>query len=88
MKADIHPAYRQIKVKCSCGHEFLTGSALQEDSLSIEVCSSCHPYYTGKQKVIDTAGMVDSYNRRFGKLGQKKPVEAAPQKDAVKKDKK
>ena len=75
MKADIHPAYSQIKVKCSCGHEFSTGSSLQSESLNIEVCSNCHPYYTGKQKVIDTAGMVDSFHRRFSKLGQKKPVE-------------
>lgn len=75
MKADIHPAYHHITVKCSCGYEFVTGSSLQEDSLNIEVCSNCHPYYTGKQKVIDTAGMVDSFNRRFGKLGQKKPVQ-------------
>lgn len=78
MKADIHPAYRQIKVKCSCGYEFEVGSSLHEDSLNIEVCSHCHPYYTGKHKVIDTAGMVDSYNRRFANLGQKKPVVDAP----------
>ncbi len=76
MKADIHPDYHRITVKCSCGHEFETGSALDSDTLSIEVCSNCHPYYTGKQKVIDTAGMVDSFHRRFSKLGQAKPVEA------------
>lgn len=67
MKADIHPQYHPITVKCSCGYEFVTGSALPEESLSIEVCSSCHPFYTGKQKIIDTAGRVDSFNRRFGK---------------------
>lgn len=77
MKADIHPDYHKITVKCSCGHEFETGSALDSDSLNIEVCSNCHPYYTGKQKVIDTAGMVDSFHRRFSKMGQAKPVAAA-----------
>lgn len=76
MKADIHPEYRTIKVKCSCGHEFETGSSLHEDSLTIEVCSNCHPFYTGKQKIIDTAGRVDSFNRKFGNLGQKKPIVA------------
>lgn len=70
MKADIHPQYHTITVKCSCGHEFATGSSLEEDTLTIEVCSNCHPFYTGKQKIIDTAGMVDSFNRRFGNLGK------------------
>lgn len=78
MKADIHPEYRTIKVKCSCGYEFETGSALQEDSLTIEVCSNCHPFYTGKQKIIDTAGRVDSFNRKFSNLGQKKPEAVKP----------
>ena len=85
MKADIHPAYRPIKVKCSCGYEFSIGSSLQEDSLNIEVCSNCHPYYTGKQKVIDTAGMVDSFHRRFSKLGQKPAEAAAPTETKAKK---
>lgn len=91
MKADIHPAYHQITVKCSCGHEFTTGSSLADDALSIEVCSNCHPFFTGKQKVIDTAGMVDSFNRRFSKLGQKKQTTAPakePKLGTVKKDKK
>ncbi len=77
MKAGIHPEYHPITVKCSCGVELVTGSALQGDSLNIEVCSSCHPYYTGKQKVI-AAGMVDSFNRRFSKLGQPKPEVKKP----------
>ena len=72
MKADIHPEYHTIVVKCSCGHEFETGSSLQDEVLTIEVCSNCHPFYTGKQKIIDTAGRVDSFNRKFGNLGQKK----------------
>jgi large subunit ribosomal protein L31 len=87
MKADIHPEYRTIKVKCSCGYEFETGSSLHEDSLTIDVCSNCHPFYTGKQKIIDTAGRVDSFNRKFGNLGQKKPV-AAEAKPEAKKTKK
>ncbi len=81
MKADIHPAYHQITVKCTCGHEFQTGSALPDDTLSLEVCSNCHPFFTGKQKVIDTAGMVDSFNRRFSKLGQKRPEPVKPAAD-------
>ncbi len=89
MRAEIHPSYHPITVKCSCGYEFVTGSALQDDSLNIEVCSNCHPFFTGKQKVIDTAGMVDSYKRRFSKLGQK--PEGAPAKEpklgTVKKEK-
>lgn len=72
MKANIHPEYRQITVKCSCGHEFTTGSAIDSESLSVEVCSSCHPFYTGQQKIIDTAGRVDSFNRKFGNLGKAK----------------
>ncbi len=58
MKADIHPDYSDIKVTCSCGNEFTTRSTLSEDLL-IEVCSACHPFYTGKQKIVDTAGRVD-----------------------------
>lgn len=75
MRPDIHPEYHTIKVKCSCGHEFETGSSLSDDVLNIEVCSSCHPFYTGKQKIIDTAGRVDSFNRKFGSFGQKKTAE-------------
>jgi len=65
MKADIHPNYTDIKVTCSCGNEFATRSTLGEDLL-IEVCSSCHPFYTGKQKIVDTGGRVDKFRRKYG----------------------
>lgn len=65
MKEKIHPQYRVITVECTCGNSFKIGSTLTDD-LHLEVCNECHPFYTGKQKIIDTAGRVDSYNRRFG----------------------
>lgn len=65
MKPEIHPEYKQIQVTCSCGNSFETGSTAGKD-LSIEVCSACHPFYTGKQKVMDTAGQVDKFRRRYG----------------------
>jgi large subunit ribosomal protein L31 len=66
MKADIHPAYAEIKVTCSCGNEFVTSSTLGRD-LHVEVCSSCHPFYTGKQKMLDTAGRVDKFRRKYSR---------------------
>ncbi len=65
MKAEIHPDYSEITVKCSCGNEFVTRSTLSEE-LHIEVCSACHPFYTGKQKIVDTAGRVDKFRRKYG----------------------
>ena len=65
MKANIHPKYSVITATCTCGNSFKVGSTLTDD-LYLEVCSECHPFYTGKQKIIDTAGRVDSFNRRFG----------------------
>lgn len=69
MKSSIHPEYKNIIVTCSCGNTFETGSTLVKD-LNIEVCSQCHPYYTGKQRLLDTGGRVqkfrDRYNRRSG----------------------
>lgn len=66
MKAEIHPEYKQVTVTCSCGNSFVTRSTLGQD-LQIEVCSSCHPFYTGKQKMIDSGGRVDKFRKRFGK---------------------
>ena len=65
MKKEIHPEYSEIKVTCSCGNSFMTKSTLGDD-LSIEVCSACHPFYTGQQKIVDTAGRVDKFRKRFG----------------------
>jgi len=65
MKAKIHPAYHDLTVTCSCGNIFQTRSTVGKD-LHIEVCSACHPFYTGKQKIVDTAGRVDKFRRRYG----------------------
>ncbi len=74
MKAAIHPNYEVVKVTCSCGSEFETRSTLCKD-LNIEVCSECHPFYTGKQKLVDTGGRVqkfrDRYSLRAGKAASK-----------------
>jgi len=65
MKAAIHPAYDDITVTCSCGNSFQTRSTVGKD-LTIEVCSQCHPFYTGKQKMLDSGGRVDRFRRKYG----------------------
>ena len=65
MNAKIHPKYGDISVTCSCGNIFQTRSTVGKD-LQVEICSNCHPFYTGKQKIIDTAGRVDKFRRRYG----------------------
>lgn len=65
MKSDIHPNYSAIKATCSCGNVVETRSTLCKDIL-IEVCSQCHPFYTGKQKILDSGGRVDRFKKRFG----------------------
>ena len=64
MKESIHPEYQQITVTCSCGNSFTTRSTIGQD-LHLEVCSSCHPFYTGKQKMVDTAGRVDKFRKKY-----------------------
>ena len=63
MKADIHPKYEEITVKCLCGNTFQSRSTKSE--ISTEICSQCHPFYTGKQKLIDTAGRVERFRKRY-----------------------
>ena len=63
MKTDIHPTYTECKVHCSCGNEFVTRSTVTE--LRVELCSECHPFYTGKQKLVDTGGRVERFQRRY-----------------------
>ena len=65
MKKEIHPAYQELTVACSCGNTFKTRSTYSGD-LHIEVCSQCHPFYTGQQKMLDTAGRVDKFRRKYG----------------------
>ena len=64
MKQGIHPDYKKVTVKCACGETFETGSVT--DSLSVEICSKCHPFYPGKQKLVDSAGRVDKFKKRYG----------------------
>lgn len=68
MRADIHPKYSPIKATCSCGNVIETSSTNGKD-LHLDVCSQCHPFYTGKQKVMDTAGRIDRFKKRFGTRG-------------------
>ena len=64
MKAGIHPDYKQTTIKCARGNVIETGST--KENISIEICSACHPFYTGKQKLVDTGGRVDKFRKRFG----------------------
>ena len=66
MKADIHPDYHDLNVVCSCGHKFQTRSTMGGE-LHVEVCSKCHPFYTGQQKIVDTGGRVDKFRRKYGR---------------------
>ena len=65
MKAKIHPSYVQARVRCTCGNEFVTRAT--RDELHVEVCSNCHPFYTGRQKLMDTGGRVERFQRRVAK---------------------
>jgi len=65
MKTDPHPKDSEIAVTCSCGNTFTTRSTINKP-LHVEVCSSCHPFYTGKQKIMDTAGRVEKFRQRYG----------------------
>lgn len=70
MKAAIHPNYEVVKVICSCGETFETRSTLCKD-LNVEVCSQCHPFYTGKQKLVDTGGRVQKFRDRYSQRSSK-----------------
>ena len=66
MKSNIHPEYQEVNVACSCGYTFTTRSTYGSESMQIDVCSQCHPFFTGKQKIVDTAGQVDKFRKRYG----------------------
>ena len=63
MKENIHPKYETVKVRCACGNEFETRSTKKD--IRVDICSKCHPFFTGKQKLVDTGGRVDRFNKRF-----------------------
>ena len=67
MQADIHPNYEQINVACACGNEFVTRSTLGRD-LRVDLCSKCHPFFTGTQKIVDSAGRVERFKGKYGNL--------------------
>jgi len=70
MKTDIHPNYGDASVRCSCGNTFTTRST--KDDLHVELCNECHPFFTGKQKLVDTGGRVERFERRYGARKTKK----------------
>ena len=71
MKPEIHPAYEPVKVSCACGAEWETRSTMGED-IRLEICSTCHPFFTGKQRFVDTAGRVERFQRKYGKITSQK----------------
>src|ERR1700680_3216413 len=70
MKATIHPDYHDVTVHCACGSTFKTRSTFRGDLIRVEICSSCHPFFTGKQKLLDTAGRVERFNRKYAKAAE------------------
>jgi len=75
MKPKIHPDYVECKVNCGCGNSFLTRSTRKE--IHVEICSVCHPFYTGRQKFVDTAGRVEKFLRKYGRSSSDKPAAEA-----------
>ena len=71
MKENIHPNYAEVQVTCSGGNSFVTRSTIGKPALHVEVCSECHPFYTGKQKIVDTAGRVERFRQKYGNLANR-----------------
>ena len=66
MKAEIHPSYKETTIKCACGHNFVVGST--KPDIQVEICSKCHPFFTGKQKLVDTAGRIERFRKKYEKF--------------------
>ena len=77
MKPEIHPQYNDVKVVCSCGSTFVTRSTIGKEQILLEVCSMCHPFYTGTQKIVDTAGRVDRFRQKYARKGTEAAKPAA-----------
>ena len=67
MKSEIHPNYHDVTVQCACGETFVTGTTKKTDTMKVEICNKCHPFFTGKQKMVDTGGRIDKFNKRYAK---------------------
>jgi large subunit ribosomal protein L31 len=77
MKEKMHPELHDVKVHCACGNEFMTRSTKKE--LRVEICSNCHPFFTGKQRLMDTEGRVEKFNKKYAKKEAAPVVEATPE---------
>jgi len=77
MKKDIHPAYHEVTVACACGNTFKTRSTYKGDILHLEICSNCHPFFTGKQKLVDSAGRVERFQRKYQRGPKAEPAATA-----------
>ena len=66
MRENIHPDYKLVTVQCACGASFQTGTTKNVDVLKVDICSKCHPFFTGKQKLVDAGGRVDKFKKRYG----------------------
>jgi large subunit ribosomal protein L31 len=82
MKANVHPQYSEIQVTCSCGNTFATRSTVNKP-LHVEVCSACHPFYTGKQKIVDTAGRVEKFRQRYASKSSTSGTPSTPPSDTA-----
>ena len=67
MKENGHPNYHEVEVVCACGNTFKTGSTAEGDVIKIDICNKCHPFFTGKQKIVDTSGRVEKFNKKFNR---------------------
>jgi large subunit ribosomal protein L31 len=81
VKEGIHPDYKQVEVVCACGNRFFTRSTAKE--IHVEICSNCHPFYTGQQKMMDTAGRVERFRKKYANVGQPAAKPAKPAKPAA-----
>ncbi|MCL5671833.1 MAG: 50S ribosomal protein L31 [Acidobacteria bacterium] len=79
MKTDIHPEYHEVQIVCACGSSFQTRSTCKDAVLHVEICSNCHPFFTGKQKLIDSAGRVERFQKKYANF-RKNKSEASPAK--------
>jgi large subunit ribosomal protein L31 len=82
MKTDIHPTYAETTVTCSCGNTFVTQSTKPGD-MHVELCNECHPFFTGKQKLVDTGGRVERFQKRYGKTAFTKGAEASEEAEST-----